>query len=337
MASRTLAFTAGFLALLAGSAIAQDLDTVPATPVLRDKVQVAADVVRIGDLVENAGQAAQIAVFRAPDLGTTGAVPVGQVMQALRAHQVIGVETRDIREVSVTRLARTLTSQDIETQIAKALAGRDGLGDAANIAVRLDRTVGPLQFEAGSGDLNPVALRYDRRSSRFDILFEIASDNATPFRLRLSGQAYETMDTTVLARSVDRGEVLKAVDVTIERRPKSESGNDIASREAAIGMQMRKAVRAGQILRNADVAKPDLVQRDQSVSIIYQAPGLQLTMLGKAVENGAEGDAVSVMNITSKRVVQGTVVGPGRVLVTPPGFPVTASAATPATATSSSE
>jgi flagellar basal body P-ring formation protein FlgA len=250
---------------------------------------------------------------------------------------VIGVETRDIREVTVTRLARTLTSQDIETQIAKALSGRDGLGDAGNIAVRLDRSVGPLQFEAGSGELNPVALRFDRRNGRFDVLFEITSDSVAPLRMRLSGQAYETVEAIVLARSIDRGEMLKAADVTIERRPKSESGSDIALRDRAVGMQMRKPVRAGQILRNADFGKPDLVQRDQSVSIVYQAPGLQLTMLGKAVDNGAKGDSVSVLNVGSKRIVQGTVVGPGRVLVTPVAFPVTASAATPATATSSSE
>ncbi len=70
---------------------------------LRANITVSSDVVRIGDLIENAGTAAQIAVFRAPDLGTTGSLPVSQLLAALRAHQVIGVDTRDIREVSVTR------------------------------------------------------------------------------------------------------------------------------------------------------------------------------------------------------------------------------------------
>ena len=44
-----------------------------------------AEVVRIGDLVENAGAAANIAIFRAPDLGETGSVPVARVIEALRA------------------------------------------------------------------------------------------------------------------------------------------------------------------------------------------------------------------------------------------------------------
>ena len=36
-------------------------------------------------------------------------------------------------------------------------------------------------------------------------------------------------------------------------------------------------------------------------------------MRGKAIEGGAEGDTVSVINLQSKRVVQGTVIGPGQV------------------------
>ena len=58
--------------------------------------------------------AAQIAIYRAPDLGTTGSLPTAQVISALRAHQVIGVDTKDLREISVTRLARTLDAKDIE-------------------------------------------------------------------------------------------------------------------------------------------------------------------------------------------------------------------------------
>ena len=54
---------------------------------------------------------AQIAIYRAPDLGTTGSLPVAQVLNTLRAHQVIGVDTRDLKEISVTRLARTHRGQ----------------------------------------------------------------------------------------------------------------------------------------------------------------------------------------------------------------------------------
>ena len=45
--------------------------------------RVSGDVVRIGDVIDNAGTAAQIAIYRAPDLGTTGTLPTAQVLSSV--------------------------------------------------------------------------------------------------------------------------------------------------------------------------------------------------------------------------------------------------------------
>ena len=57
------------------------------------------------------------------------------------------------------------------------------------------------------------------------------------------------------------------------------------------------------------------MQRDQNVTLIYEAPGIYLTMRGKALENGTEGDVVNVMNLQSKRTLSGTVIGRGQVSI----------------------
>jgi flagella basal body P-ring formation protein FlgA len=44
-------------------------------------------------------------------------------------------------------------------------------------------------------------------------------------------------------------------------------------------------------------------------------PGLSLTVRGKATEGGAQGDTITVLNEQSKRMLQGIVIGPGRVAV----------------------
>ncbi|WP_315831503.1 flagellar basal body P-ring formation chaperone FlgA [Bradyrhizobium prioriisuperbiae] len=305
-----------------------------ATPVLRPTVTVSGDVVRIGDVIDNAGPAAQIAIYRAPDLGTTGSISATQVLATLRAHQVIGVDARDIREISVTRLSRTLASKDVEQRIAALLERRNGLGEAANITVTFDRELRALQLDpATTGDLQPASTRFDPRNGRFDILFELANTNSPiPTRLRFTGTAVETVEVGVLVRSVDRNEILRSSDVVVERRPRQEVGNDPARRERAVGMQTRKAMRAGQAIRLADLAKPDLVQRDQIVTLIYQSDGLYLTMRAKATENGSEGDTVSVINTQSKRTLQGVVTGPSQVSViaTTPRILTTAAVASPA-------
>ena len=306
------------IALLASgaSALAQEQQDRSSVPVLRASVSVSSDVVRIGDLVDNAGAAAQIAVYRAPDLGTTGSVPVAQIIESLRAHDVIGVDTRDLREVSVTRLSRVLSHKDVEHQVARALERRNGLGDAADLAITFDRSFGDLQLDAAnSGDLKPQTVRFDSRSGRFDVTFEIVSPSSAQGRLRLTGIAVETVEAVVLTRSLDRNDIIKASDVVIERRPKAEVGNAPAPRDQTIGMQARRPLRTGQALKVTDLAKADLVTRDQNVTLIYQVPGIYLTGRGKALEAGTEGDTINVTSLQSKRIVQGRVIGPGQVAI----------------------
>ena len=286
---------------------------------LRANVTVDSELVRIGDLIDNAGSAGQVAVYRAPDLGTTGSLPTAQVIAVLQAHRVIGVDTRDIKAVSVTRLARTIQAREIESQVAQALEHRKGLGEAAaNLNLTFDRDLQDVRLEAfNTGAIQPVSSRYEPRNGRFEVTLEVGNEiNSTPARLRFTGTVIETVDAAVLTRNVDRGEVLKSSDVISERRPKAEVGGDAAARGQAVGMQMRRQLRAGQALKIVDLGKPDLVQRDDNVTLIYETTGLYLTMRGKAIETGTEGDTISVLNLQSKRTVSGVVVGRGQVAIT---------------------
>jgi flagella basal body P-ring formation protein FlgA len=68
-------------------------------------------------------------------------------------------------------------------------------------------------------------------------------------------------------------------------------------------------------LRAADLAKPDLVQRDDNVTLIYESAGLYLTIRGKALDSGTEGDTVNVLNLQSKRTISGVVIGRDQVAI----------------------
>ena len=324
MTMRSFLLAAALFAALPAPALAASGDTAPswttasiAVPLLRPTVTVTSEVVRVGDVIDNAGTAAQIAIYRAPDLGTTGSLPTAQVIAALRAQGVIGVDTRDIKEITVTRLARNVEAKDIQDSVARAIEHRGGLGDAANLALTFDRDVQDLHLDASNtGAMQATAARYEPRTSRFDVTFEIGNDNGSaPTKLRFTGTAIETVEAAVLTRNVERTDLLKSSDIMIERRPKLEIGGDAATRESALGMQMRRPMRAGQALRVADLVKPDLVQRDQGVTLIFQASGLYLTTRGKALDNGTEGDVVNVVNLQSKRTVSGIVTGRGQVTI----------------------
>src|ERR1700689_2811575 len=112
---------AAFILLLvsAGTAAAQT----PAPPALKASVTVTSDVVHLGDLVENAGPVADVAIFRAPDLGTAGAVSTERIVEAIRPHQLIDIDTRGLAEVIVTHASRSIGAPEISGRIAQALGG----------------------------------------------------------------------------------------------------------------------------------------------------------------------------------------------------------------------
>ena len=134
--------------------------------------------------------------------------------------------------------------------------------------------------------------------------------------LRLSGRAAATAEVVTLIRPVERGEILKSADVLIERRPRADIGRDIINdQDKAVGLAARAALQPGRPLRVADLMRPELVQRNETVTLLYEVPGITLTVRGKAIEGGAEGDVISVLNEQSKRTVQGVVASPGRVII----------------------
>ena len=90
-------------------------------------------------------------------------------------------------------------------------------------------------------------------------------------------------------------------------------------------------MRAGQIVRNADITRPQLVRRGEPVILVYEVPGIVLTARGKAEESGALGDTVNITYLQSKRIIQGTVTASGQVKVTSLTPRITTAAANHAT------
>lgn len=296
-----------------GAAAAQS-----ARPTLRASVTVDGDLVRIGDLVANAGPVANVAIFRAPDLGTTGAVSTERITDAIRPYQLIDIDTGGLSDVTVTRSSRAIEVKEISDRIAEALSKQYALGKVDNIGLTFDRPVRTLQVEASAGgELQVLALNYDPRTNRFDAVLDLPSSPILHRQpLRFTGTATETVEAVAVNRPVERGEVLQASDLTTVRRPKAQATGFTAP-AAAIGLAARHALRPDQPLSVTDLMKPELVARSETVTLVYQAPGVTLTLRGQAQDSGALGDSIGVLNTETKRIVQGVISGPGRVTAAP--------------------
>jgi len=282
----------------------------PAGPTLRREVTVTGEIVRIGDLVANAGAVAEVAIFRAPDPGQTGSVPAMRVIEAVRPHHILQLDTRGVDEVLVTRASRVITIKEIEARLVRALAGQSNFADAKDLGITFEGEVRPLQVEPNA-EISIARLAYNQATHRFDASLEVPTGGGRRSTLRVSGLLVETSEAVVPIRAIMAGEVLKAADVMVERRPKT----DGIAIEDVLDFTARHALKPGQVIRAGDVMKRELVARNETVTIVYEAPGMVLSTRGKALDAGAKGDVINVVNIQSNRTIQGTITGPGRVNV----------------------
>jgi flagella basal body P-ring formation protein FlgA len=290
-------------------------------PTLKAQALITGEIVRIGDLVDRAGIVASVPIFRAPDLGDTGTVSADTVFEAVRKHGLIGVDAGGVQEVVVTRASRKISAKEIEDVIAKTLAARFDIGASKDIAVTFARDIRAIHVEpSAKGEPRVASIDYDLRSGRFDSTIEIPAAGGKRSAVQLSGRATATLEVITAARPVERGVILKDADFIVERRARTEVGKDVLTDTAqAVGLAPRAGLQPGRPIRSVELMKPDLVQRNETVTLVYEVPGVVLTLRGKAAEGGAEGDVISVLNEQTKRTLQGVIIGPGRVAINGPG------------------
>jgi flagella basal body P-ring formation protein FlgA len=85
----------------------------------------------------------------------------------------------------------------------------------------------------------------------------------------------------------------------------------------AAGKEAKRALRAGESLRSSDLKRPTLVAKGATVTMIFEAPGIHLIAVGRALAEGGEGESIAVLNPTSYRQIVAVVTAPGTVRVGP--------------------
>lgn len=92
----------------------------------------------------------------------------------------------------------------------------------------------------------------------------------------------------------------------------------IATLQAAIGQQVSETIYPGRPVLAENLIPPVLVERNQAVSLVYEAGPLQILARGRALSAGAAGAEIKVMNMNSHATVMGLVGADGTVHVSPP-------------------
>ena len=123
----------------------------------------------------------------------------------------------------------------------------------------------------------------------------------------------------VPAREIARGETISDADLTYA----TVAGNalmsgTVTSFDSLKGMQTRRLLHTGEMVRADDVRHPIVVQKGQVVTMTFDAPGVDLSATGRAMSEGGIGDTVTVQNPASFRMINAVVTAAGTVRATGP-------------------
>ena len=285
------------------------------TPSLRPVVTVTAATLRVGDLFTDAGTHAGEVIGMAPAPGTTTVLDSSWLSAAAQAHGLSWNPADESVSTQVTRAAATINQAEIAHQLARRLAPSDD-----NAQVVLDGAVHLFVPIGGSNQIGIENLELDAANGRFDADLRAPAGDLTVATVHVSGRLKDVLQVPALSRPMMPGDVVGAQDITwipvdVSQLPPGQ----VTDANELIGHTPRHPLRADVPLRPVDLEIPLLIHRNDAVMIVLEAPGMSLTVEGRALDDGGKGELIRVVNTQSNRMIDATVLDMGEVGIAAPG------------------
>lgn len=121
-------------------------------------------------------------------------------------------------------------------------------------------------------------------------------------------------DAVIMTRSLPARATVGPADITTVA---ADIPGAATTADQVVGQVLRVAVQAGRPLRADDLTEPEIVARNQLIKLHYAQGGMTIAAEGRALDAGAIGQMVRVMNLSSRGTVQGVVLPDGSVRVAP--------------------
>lgn len=288
---------------------------------LRSNVIVDGDTVRLGDLFDGLEKYGDKVIAYAPAPGRKLILEATWLYRVARAYRVPWRPTSRFDRAIVERHSHIIETAQIEETITRALRKEAHIENDIEIELD-DRTMRIFLPTDISPSVRVSAVSYQPRSGRFSAILIPEQDSTGKSRFPVDGSVYKLVDVPTLAHRLYGDDIIGKRDIVWKQmRVNRLDPRTILNEAKMVGMSPRRPLLAGRAILLTEVQPPTLVRRGKRVTIQLRTRFLQLTALGKSLENGAKGDTVKVQNIDSGKTIEAVVVGPERVSVSA-GVPI---------------
>ncbi|CCQ74126.1 flagellar basal body P-ring formation chaperone FlgA [Magnetospira sp. QH-2] len=272
------------------------------------------DQVRIGDIWTDAGENAGAVVGYSPKVGEEAVLNTRWLRRVAKAYKVDWKPVTNIERAIVERSSYFVGREEIAEEILTALVEQ---GASPDVIVDLGKRTLEVQVDKPENATIEVAdLVYNHASGRFSANLRIPADSPKAKRLRITGRTHKVLEVPVLIRRMAKDDIVGPDDIRwIKLRTDRMHPSTITDSSELVGMSPRRPLAADEPIRHTQVQRPLDVKKGSLVTLLLRTKLMTLTTQGKSLQQGSEGDIVRVLNTQSNKILQATIVGPGRVLV----------------------
>lgn len=271
-------------------------------------------VITLGDIFYNLPRNADKVLGPAPRPGSNMVLNARTLMRVAKALDLPWRPTSSMDQIVIERSATMVSKDQIEERLIGAIKES---GHQGNFELSLPASTTEIimpQSQPGTFEISD--LNVDTVNERFDAILYAPSKDAPVQTMRISGAMHAVVEVPVLAGTMRNGHVIKARDITFQKERANRLNHDvILNAEELVGMTPRRMVIEGKAIKASEIEAPQIVQRGQNVTIIFKSGTMELTAMGKALENGSKGDLIRVVNANSSRTVAATITGEKEVQV----------------------
>ena len=280
----------------------------------QNEVRLSGDVLTLGDVFQDIKSNAGHVLAPAPAPGKTMILTAADLQRIADAFRISWQPDSSYTRLVVRRDAAAVSTDKIGAALKKKLAGIAG-GSSFDIA--LDKRFGDIYVDGTAEPESSVSnMDVAPAGGRFSANLALTTPQMKK-NVTVTGMAHRVLEVPVLNRRLRNGDVISAADLEfIRKRAGNVPESAILDPAKLIGQTPRRVLDAMETVLPDSISAPLAVKKGEYVTLFLTQGGLHLTARGKALENGAAGDVVRVVNTASSRIIEGEVVGAQSVRVT---------------------
>jgi len=292
-------------------------------------------IVRLGDVAdvesadaEEAARLESLELLPAPAAGRTQEVTLRDIQDALARHNLNPVSHlfsgAGRVAVSGPAAARTQTAAFLTTSQTRRAEDRVGQAIGEYLQARVapghwdvELELNEAQADAVSSHHEAVSVSGARELPEGRVRFDVVLQSMTgPVGFFVDADVSQAPAVVVATRPIPRGAKVRATDVELQHAapPRGEKVM-FSTVEAVIGMEVTRAIRAGQVLDDRSVQPVVLVRRRDVLTVYSRAGGIEVRTTARAVDDGSLGELIAVESLTNRKSFFARVSGPQTVEV----------------------